>query len=104
MFAPWAIITPSAPASGTSISAVTECDLFLMFRTQFSDRRPMPPKSSWVFPLISTGRPAVSGLNFSQDLYRPDKSQGHSAMCPDDHRPRRLGARPDLRLRYDRLC
>src|SRR5262249_31092305 len=39
--------------------------LFLMLRTQFSDRRPMPPNSSWVFPLISTGRPAVSGLNFS---------------------------------------
>ena len=51
--------------SGTSISAVTEWDLFLMLRTQFSDRRPMPPKRSWVFPLISTGRPAVSGFIFS---------------------------------------
>jgi hypothetical protein len=65
MFAPWAMITPSAPVSGTSISAVTEWDLFLMFRTQFSDRRPMPPNNSWVFPLISTGRPAVSGFIFS---------------------------------------
>ena len=65
MFAPWAMITPSAPFSGTSISAVTECDLFLMLRTQFSDRRPMPPNRSWVLPLISTGRPAVSGLIFS---------------------------------------
>ena len=50
---------------GTSISAVTECDLFLMFRTQFSDSRPMPRKSSCVVPLISTGRPAVSGFIFS---------------------------------------
>ena len=65
MLAPWAMITPSAPASGTSISAVTEWDLFLMLRTQFSDKRPMPPNSSWVFPLISTGRPAMSGLIFS---------------------------------------
>jgi hypothetical protein len=30
MLAPWAMITPSAPLSGTSISAVTEWDLFLM--------------------------------------------------------------------------
>jgi hypothetical protein len=30
---------------------MTACDWFLMFTTQFSDRRPMPPKSSWVFPL-----------------------------------------------------
>ena len=65
MFAPWAIITPSPPDSGTSISAVTEWVLFLMFRTQFSDRRPMPPNSSWVFPLTGTGRPAVSGFIFS---------------------------------------
>ena len=65
MFAPWAMMTPSAPFSGTTISAVTECDLFLMLRTQFSDRRPMPPKRSWVLPLISTGRPAVSGFIFS---------------------------------------
>src|SRR6266404_4064250 len=53
------------PVSGTSISAVTEWDLFFTFRTQFSDRRPMPPNSSWVFPLTSTGRPAVSGFIFS---------------------------------------
>ncbi len=65
MFAPWEMITPSAPFSGTTISAVTECDLFLRFRTQFSERRPMPPNSSWVLPLIRTGRPAVSGLIFS---------------------------------------
>jgi len=60
MLAPWAMMTPSAPASGTSISAMTACDWFLMFTTQFSDRRPMPPKSSWVFPLISVGLPAKS--------------------------------------------
>src|SRR5271167_4903504 len=53
------MITPSAPELGTSISAVTEWDLFLMLRTQFSDRRPMPAKSSWVFPLTSTGRPVL---------------------------------------------
>jgi len=33
MLAPWAMMTPSAPASGTSISAMTACDLFLMFTT-----------------------------------------------------------------------
>ncbi len=62
MLPPWAMITPSAPDSGTSISAVTAWDLFLMLTTQFSDRRPMPPKRSWVLPLISTGRPAMSGF------------------------------------------
>ena len=29
-------MTPSAPFSGTTISAVMECDLFLMLSTQFS--------------------------------------------------------------------
>ena len=62
MLAPWATITPLAPDCGTTISAVTAWDLFLMLTTQFSDRRPMPSKSSWVFPLISTGLPAVSGF------------------------------------------
>ena len=33
---PWATITPAAPPSGTSISAVTACDLFLMTTTEFS--------------------------------------------------------------------
>ena len=65
MLAPWAMMTPSAPCSGTTISAVTEWDLFLRLRTQFSERCPMPPKRSWVLPLMSTGRPAVSGLIFS---------------------------------------
>ena len=65
MLPPCAMITPSAPDSGTSISAVTECDLFLMLTTEFSDRRPMPPKRIWVLPLISTGRPARSGFNRS---------------------------------------
>jgi hypothetical protein len=65
MLAPCAMITPSARASGTSISAVTEWLLFLMLRTQFSDSRPMPPNKSWVVPLTSTGRPAVSGFIFS---------------------------------------
>ena len=36
MLAPWQTMTPSAPFSGTTISAVTEWDLFLRFRTQFS--------------------------------------------------------------------
>ena len=74
MFAPWAMITPSAPFSGTTISAVTECDLFLMLRTQFSDRRPMPPKRSWVLPLIKTGRPAVSGIHL---LHQPVVERQH---------------------------
>ena len=46
MLPPWVMITPSAPDSGTSISAVTAWDLFLMLMTEFSDRRPMPPKRS----------------------------------------------------------
>ena len=40
------MITPSAPPSGTSTSAVTENDLFLMLTTLFSDSRPMPAKNS----------------------------------------------------------
>ena len=36
---PWAMITPSAPLAGTSTSAVTENDLFLMLTTLLSDRR-----------------------------------------------------------------
>ena len=59
------MITPSAPFSGTTISAVTVWDLFLMLRTQFSHRRPMPPNRSWVSPLTSVGLPAVSGFIFS---------------------------------------
>ena len=54
--------TPSAPPSGTSTSAVTENDLFLMLTTLFSDRRPMPGKNSWEFPWMSVGRPAMLGL------------------------------------------
>ncbi len=65
MIAPCEMITPSAPFSGTTMFAVTECDLFLMLSTQFSLKRPMPPTSSCVLPLIRTGRPAVSGLIFS---------------------------------------
>ena len=53
-------MTPSAPVAGTTISAVTECDLFFILRTEFSDRRPMLPNRIWELPLISTGRPAVS--------------------------------------------
>jgi hypothetical protein len=68
MFAPWATITPSAPDLGTSISAVTEWDLFLRFRTQFSLRRPMPPKRSWVLPRISVGRQELA-LQF-MELFR----------------------------------
>ena len=58
-------MTPSAPVVGTTISAVTECDLFLILRTEFSDRRPMLPNRIWELPLISTGRPAISELNRS---------------------------------------
>ena len=29
-------MTPSAPVGGTTISAVTECDLFLILMTEFS--------------------------------------------------------------------
>ncbi|CNV29507.1 Uncharacterised protein [Mycobacterium tuberculosis] len=62
MLAPCATITPSAPVSGTSTSAVTVCDLFLRLSTQFSDNRPMFENSTWVLPLMSTGLPARSGL------------------------------------------
>ena len=65
MLPPWAMITPSAPASGTMISAVTECDLFLMLTTELSDSRPMPPNSSCEPPSISVGRPATSGMRRS---------------------------------------
>ena len=54
------MITPSTPPSGTSTSAVTENDLFLMFTTLFSDSRPIPAKNSWEFPWIRVGRPALS--------------------------------------------
>ena len=59
------MITPSAPPSGTSTSAVTENDLFLMLTTLFSDRRPMPGKNSWEVPRISVGRPAIVGSSRS---------------------------------------
>ena len=47
MLPPWAMMTPSAPDAGTSSSAVTEWDLFLMLTTEFSDKRPIPPKRIW---------------------------------------------------------
>ena len=56
------MMTPFAPPSGTTISAVTENDLFLMLMTPFSESRPMPAKSSCEFPRMSVGRPARSGL------------------------------------------
>ena len=59
------MITPSAPPSGTSTSAVTENDLFLMLTTLFSDSRPMPGKNSWEFPWIRVGRPAIVGSSRS---------------------------------------
>ena len=62
MLPPCAMITPFAPDSGTTISAVTACDLFLMLTIEFSESRPMSPKRIWVVPRISTGRPAVSGF------------------------------------------
>ena len=62
---PWAMITPSAPASGTSTSAVMENDLFFMLTTLFSESRPMPGKKSWEVPWMRVGRPARSGLKRS---------------------------------------
>lgn len=59
------MITPSAPDAGTSISAVTACDLFLMLSTEASVSRPIPPNSSWVLPRTSTSRPAMSALKRS---------------------------------------
>jgi hypothetical protein len=56
MAPPWATITPFAPAAGTSISAVTECDLFLVVMTVFSWIRRMPGKSSCVLPCTTMGR------------------------------------------------
>ena len=35
---------------GTTISAVTECDLFFVTSTEFSDRRPIPANSSCESP------------------------------------------------------
>ena len=61
------MITPSAPPSGTSTSAVTENDLFLMLTTLVSDSRPMPGKNSWELPRIRVGRPASSGLSRSAE-------------------------------------
>ena len=55
------MITPSAPDAGTSSSAVTENDLFLMLSTLFSESRPMPGKSTWERPRIRVGRPAIAG-------------------------------------------
>ena len=55
------MITPLAPPSGTSTSAVTENDLFLMLTTLFSDSRPMPAKNSCELPRMRVGRPAVVG-------------------------------------------
>src|SRR4029453_14236671 len=55
------MITPLAPAAGTSISAVIENDLFLMLTTLFSDRRPIPWKNSWVLPRMRVGLPAIAG-------------------------------------------
>src|SRR5580698_3809258 len=62
MFPPCAMMTPSTPLAGTLISAVTECDLFFILSTEFSDRRPILPNKIWDFPLINTGRPARSEL------------------------------------------
>ena len=57
--------TPVAPPAGTSTSAVTENDLFLMLTTLFSDRRPMPGKNCWELPWMRVGRPAIAGSSRS---------------------------------------
>ena len=59
------MMTPLAPPAGTSTSAVTENDLFLMTTTLFSVSRPIPPKSSCELPRTSCGRPARSALKRS---------------------------------------
>ena len=59
------MIVPFAAASGTTTSAVTENDLFLMLRTLDSDRRPIPPNSTCELPRTSCGRPAMSALSRS---------------------------------------
>ena len=64
---PWAMITPSTPSSGTSIAAVTVCDLFLMLMALFSLSRFMPGYSVWDVPSMSTGRPTRSGLKRSAE-------------------------------------
>ena len=57
------MITPSAPFAGTSTSAVTANDLFLMLTTLFSDRRPMPANSSCELPLTSIGPAGQVGVD-----------------------------------------
>ena len=56
------MITPSAPPSGTTISAVIEWDLFFRLMTEFSVSRFIPPKSICELPCTSSGRPASSGV------------------------------------------
>ena len=60
------MMTPFAglPAR-TSTSAVTLKEWFFTLTTLFSDSRPMPGKNSCEFPLMSVGRPAISGTNRS---------------------------------------
>ena len=57
--------TPRAPPGGTSTSAVTAKDLFLMLRTLFSESRPIPAKNSCESPWMSVGRPAWDGSSRS---------------------------------------
>ena len=52
-------MTPEAPWSGTSTSAATACDTFLVLRTVASVSRLMPPYRTWLVPVISCGRPAM---------------------------------------------
>ena len=61
MSPPMATITPSAPESGTSTSAVIEYDLFLVLMTAHSRSR-LPLKISWRLPWINSGRPAIWAL------------------------------------------
>ena len=62
MIPPKATMTPSAPDGGTTTSAVMACDLFFVFTIELSVSRPMPPNRICRVPLISCGRPAMSGL------------------------------------------
>ena len=61
MAPPWARIVPFKGPSLLTTSAVTENDLFLMFRTLFSDSRSSRVEDLGVAP-DELGRPARSGL------------------------------------------
>ncbi len=70
MFAPWAMITPSAPASGTTISAVTECDLFLMFSDAVLRQAPHAAEEELGLPLDQHRPAGVSRVHLLAQVGR----------------------------------